>query len=110
MDMAELSVTSPEMFEGDDERRWHGLRRRVRRTSYGGDCYAYGLLALGQIDIVAEATMKLWDWAALGPVIEGAGGRLTDWHGRPLSVGCDGHILAVGDPVLLEQAVALLGA
>ena len=56
----------------------------MRRVSWGGDCYAYGLLALGQIDVVAEATLKLWDWAALVPVISGAGGSITDWSGQPL--------------------------
>jgi len=82
----------------------------VRRVSWGGDCYAYGLLALGQIDIVAEGDMKAWDWAALLPVVEGAGGRLTDWEGRPPSVRGVGRILAVGDAALLPRAVALLAA
>ncbi|MBU6498122.1 MAG: histidinol phosphate phosphatase, partial [Rhodospirillales bacterium] len=90
--------------------QWRQLRAAVRRTSFGGDCYAYGLLALGQIDIVAEATMKVWDWAALVPVVEGAGGRLTDWHGRVLTADSDGHTLAVGDPALLAPAVDLLTA
>jgi histidinol phosphatase-like enzyme (inositol monophosphatase family) len=105
---AELSCTSPEIFAPGDLPGWHRLRQAVRRTSFGGDCYAYGLLALGQIDLIAEATMKLWDWAALLPVIEGAGGRLTDWQGRPLTPASDGHILAVGDPALLPLAVAAL--
>ena len=78
---AELSCTSPEMF-GDDLPAWQRLSGAVRRTSFGGDCYAYGLVALGQIDIVAESGLKVWDWAALAPVIEGAGGRLTDWNGE----------------------------
>ena len=86
---AELSCTSPEMLDPDETPRWRRLAGAVRRVSWGGDCYAYGLLALGQIDIVAEADMKVWDWAALLPVIEGAGGRLTDWEGqRPSLVRC----------------------
>ena len=76
--------------------------------SWGGDAYAYGLLALGQIDIVAEADLKPWDWAALVPVIEGAGGRITDWSGAPLRAEGDGRVLAVGDPALLAAAVAAL--
>ena len=55
---------------GDDMPRWQRLADVVLRVSWGGDCYAYGLLALGHIDVIAEVTMKLWDWAALVPVIE----------------------------------------
>ncbi|HEY0421039.1 MAG TPA: inositol monophosphatase family protein, partial [Acetobacteraceae bacterium] len=107
---AELSATSPEMFSPADLARWSRLQGAARRTSFGGDCYAYGLLALGQIDIVAEAGMKLWDWAALVPVIEGAGGRLTDWQGRALAANSAGHTLAVGDATLLAQAIDRLKA
>ena len=62
--------------------RWQRLADVVLRVSWGGDCYAYGLLALGHLDVIAEVTMKLWDWAALVPVIEGAGGKITDWSGQ----------------------------
>ena len=106
--LAELSCTSPQMF-GADLPRWQRLSAAAGRSSFGGDCYAYGLLALGQIDIIAEADLKVWDWAALQPVIEGAGGRMTDWQGRPLRAGGDGRALAVGDPSLLDAAVRLLG-
>jgi histidinol phosphatase-like enzyme (inositol monophosphatase family) len=104
---AELSATSPEMF-GDDFPRWQKLTARVRRNYWGGDCYAYGLLALGQIDVIAECDLKPWDWAALLPVIQGAGGRLTDWQGRPPRSDGDGRILAVGDPGLLDAAIFAL--
>ncbi len=105
---AELSATSPEMFGPSDSPRFQRLRSAVRRNYWGGDCYAYGLLALGHIDIVAEADLKIWDWAPLSLVIEGAGGRVTDWQGRALRPDGDGRVIAVGDPALLDQAVALL--
>ena len=76
--------------------------------TWGGDCYAYGLVALGLIDVVAESDLKIWDWAALVPVIEGAGGRVTDWAGQALHPGSDGHVLALGDGRLLSEAVQLL--
>lgn len=104
---AELSCTSPEML-GPDTPRWERLAAAARRNYWGGDCYAHGLLALGQIDVITENTMKLWDWAALVPVVEGAGGMVTDWAGQPLRPGGDGYVLSVGDPALLPQVVALL--
>ena len=105
---AELSCTSPEMFHPADQPGFDCLRRAARRVTWGGDCYAYGLVALGLVDVVAEATMQPWDWAALVPVVEGAGGRVTDWAGRPLTMDTDGRVLAVGDPALLAEAVGLL--
>ncbi len=107
--MAELSCTTPDMFAAADLPRWQRLAGAVGRTSFGGDCYAYGLLALGQLDVIAEATLKVWDWAALAPVVEGAGGALTDWRGGVLRPDGDGRALAVGDRTLLAHAVALLG-
>jgi len=104
---AELSCTSPEML-GPDEPRWNRLKAVVRRNYWGGDCYAHGLVAIGQIDIIAESDMKLWDWAPLVPVIEGAGGSVTDWAGNKLRPGGDGRVLSLGNPALLPQVVAIL--
>ncbi len=104
---AELSCTSPEML-GEDLPRWHRLAARVKRNYWGGDCYAYGLLALGQIDVIAECDLKPWDWTALLPVIQGAGGRVTDWQGHPPRPDGDGRIIAVGDANLLPHVVAAL--
>ena len=106
---AELSCTSPEML-GAQAPAWRRLAGAVARTSWGGDCYAYGLLALGQIDVIAECDLKPWDWAALVPVIEGAGGRVADWAGAKLTPDSDGRVLAVGDPDLLQPALAKLAA
>jgi myo-inositol-1(or 4)-monophosphatase len=109
LDQAEFSCTAPDIFAAGDRPRFERLRAAARRVTWGGDCYAYGLLALGLVDVVAESTLKLWDWAALVPVVEGAGGRVTDWEGRPLTPASDGRVLAVGDPALLPEAVRLLG-
>jgi myo-inositol-1(or 4)-monophosphatase len=105
--LAELSCTSPEML-GDDMPAWQRVAAQVRRNYWGGDCYAYGLLALGQIDVIVECDLKPWDWAALLPVIVGAGGAVTDWRGQPPRVEGDGRIIAVGDPALLADVVAAL--
>jgi myo-inositol-1(or 4)-monophosphatase len=106
---AELSATSPEMF-GADLPRFQRLSGLARRTVWGGDCYGYGLLALGQADIVAESGLKVWDWAAVLPIIEGAGGAMTDWQGLPLRVDGFGEVLAVGDARLVAPAVEALRA
>ena len=105
---AEFASTSPTVYLRNDWDRFRMLAAQVKRTSWGGDCYIYGLLALGLLDMVTDATMQPWDWAALVPVIEGAGGRVTDWQGQALRFGCDGNVLAVGDPALLEPAIRLL--
>ena len=110
LDHAELSCTAPEIFAPAQTTAWQRLAAAARRTSWGGDCYAYGLLALGGIDVIAEPGLKVWDWAALVPVVEGAGGRMTDWQGRKLHPEGDGSALAVGDPALLAPAIALLAA
>ncbi|GAN61204.1 histidinol-phosphatase [Acetobacter cibinongensis] len=105
---AELSCTSPEMLEMAPHDGWKALKKHTKRMTWGGDCYAYGLLAAGQIDIIAECDMNPWDWAALVPIIEGAGGRITAWDGSPLRADGDRTVLAVGDAALHAEAVATL--
>jgi len=105
---AQLSVTTLDLFTAETRPRWDRLAERVAQVTWGGDCYAHGLLALGLIDLIAETTYRIWDWAALVPIIEGAGGVITDWAGRPLRPGADGSVLAAGDAALHEAARDLL--
>jgi histidinol phosphatase-like enzyme (inositol monophosphatase family) len=105
---AELSCTSPDMFTPEEAPRFERVRRAARRVTWGGDCYGFGLLALGLVDAVVESDLKPWDWVALAPVVEAAGGRLTDWQGQPLRLDGPGQVIAVGDPALLPEIVALL--
>ncbi|MBB3897727.1 myo-inositol-1(or 4)-monophosphatase [Roseococcus suduntuyensis] len=105
---AELSVTSPDIFDAAQRPGFERVRQAARRVTWGGDCYAYGLVALGLVDAVVEATLKPWDWAALVPVVEGAGGRMTDWQGRALTLDSPGDVVAVGDAALLPEIVGLL--
>ena len=86
------------------------LRAATGDALLGGDCYNYALVATGQIDLVVEEQLKLHDFAALLPVVEGAGGRMTDWSGAPLGRESDGRVVAVGDPALLDQVLPLLGS
>ena len=92
-----LYATSPQMFPPGDFEAFEGLRQQCRRTIYGAECYAYGLLAAGHVDLVVESTMQPYDYAALVPIVEGAGGTITDWTGSPLTLKSDGRVLAAGD-------------
>ncbi len=105
---AELSCTAPDIFTPEQGAGFERLRAACKRTTWGGDAYGYGLLALGSLDVVAEGTLKPWDWAALLPVVEGAGGSVTDWAGRALTLDSPGDVLALGDPALLPDAMARL--
>ncbi len=106
---ATLNATTPEMFPEGDAQRYARLARAVRHALWGGDCYGYGLLASGHIDMVVEAGLKPYDFCALAPIVEGAGGRMTDWSGAPLTLASDGRVIAAGDPRLVAPALAALG-
>jgi inositol-phosphate phosphatase / L-galactose 1-phosphate phosphatase / histidinol-phosphatase len=81
----------------------------VKLTRFGADCYAYGLLAAGFVDLVLEASLKPYDFCAMAPIVEGAGGVATDWRGAPLDLTSDGRILVAGDRRAHRAAMALLG-
>ncbi len=107
---ATLATTGPHYFDDHDGGHFMGLAAKTdhRRMVMGGDCYNYAQLALGQLDVVCEAGLKLHDWAALVPVVEGAGGTMADWNGEPLHAASSGHVIALGDPARLEDVVAAL--
>ena len=104
---AVMGSTSPHMFGEGDADAFMGLAKGVaeRKIVWGGDCYSYGLLASGHMDVVCEADLKLYDFAALVPVVEGAGGTMSDWQGNPLDAQSDGRVLALGDPARLEDVL-----
>jgi inositol-phosphate phosphatase/L-galactose 1-phosphate phosphatase/histidinol-phosphatase len=109
LDKAYMYSTTPIMFSGDVARRHAALADAVKLFRWGGDCYAYGLLASGHVDLVVENDLKLYDFAALVPVIAGAGGIVTDWRGRPVDMTSDGSILAAGDRAVHQAAARILG-
>jgi histidinol phosphatase-like enzyme (inositol monophosphatase family) len=109
LDQAILNTTGPDLFEADDATAFARLAGAVKHTLYGGDGYAYGLLAGGFIDLVAEAGLKPYDLCALAPVVAGAGGVMTDWRGQELTISSDGRVLASGGPAVHEHALHALG-
>jgi len=108
LDKAVLYATDPTMFVGADMDAFRRLEGAVKLRRFGADCYAYGLLALGFVDLVCEADLKLYDFAALVPIIRGAGGLVTDWQGNPPGPDTDGRILAAGDPRVHAAALTAL--
>lgn len=106
---AVLSTTSPLLFADGRERAAYGrVEAAVKLAMFGGDCYAYGLLAAGFADVIVEAGLDGHDFLAIVPVVEGAGGVMTDWQGRPLHAGSDGRVVAAGDRRIHEATLELL--
>jgi histidinol phosphatase-like enzyme (inositol monophosphatase family) len=103
---AMVATTDPFLFEGERFERFMALRAATRLTRYGLDCTAYALLAHGHIDLVVETDLKDVDIAALIPIIEVAGGIVTDWQGRHNPKG--GNVIAAGCPILHAKALALI--
>ena len=108
---AALATTGPHYFTQDQGDVFMTLAQATdhRRMIMGGDCYNYAMLASGHLDVVCEAGLKLHDFAALVPVVEGAGGLMCDWNGEPLHAGSDGHVLALGDPARLDDVLEAMG-
>ena len=100
-------TTHPDMFkDGAETRGFEAIRAATRYTRFGGDCYAYCMLAAGQVDLIVEASLKPYDIAALIPIIEKAGGRCTSWDGGSAAQG--GRVIAAGDPRVHAAAVRIL--
>ena len=112
MDSAWLYATTPLMFEGEDVAAFKRLSDAAWRSVFGGDCYAYGLMSSGHVDLICEAQLGTYDYCALAPVIEGAGGILTDWDGQPVKLNTEGRndhkVLAAGDKALHALALKTL--
>jgi histidinol phosphatase-like enzyme (inositol monophosphatase family) len=107
--------TTPHMFhEGEEAIKFRRMRDAVKRPLYGADCYAYAIVASGfGADVVVEADLGLYDYCALVPVVEGAGGVMTDWDGRRLTLqnheASRGRVVACANAGLHEEAIAILG-
>jgi myo-inositol-1(or 4)-monophosphatase len=103
---AVLFSTSPLLMSKEERTRFERVEKVARLTRYGGDCYAYCMVAAGYVDLVIEAGLKAHDIVPLIPIIEGAGGRVTDWSGGSAIKG--GRIIAAGDARVHQEALALL--
>lgn len=106
LDQATLMTTYPEVGSEADAAAFRRVASQVRLTRYGFDCYAYALLAMGQVDLVIEAGLQPYDIVAPIAVIQAAGGIVTDWAGGPAHAG--GRVIAAASPRLHAEALALL--
>lgn len=107
---AVMMTTSPKIFTRNDQPAYERVEDAVKLTRYGCDCYAYCMIASGHIDLVIEAGLNAYDVAALIPIINHAGGKITDWQGNDvdlLNIG-SGQILAAGSDAVHAAAVKLL--
>ena len=98
----------PDAFDTAGRGTFESLSEQVGMRRFGGDCYAYGLLASGHVDLVLEMDLHPYDYMALVPVIEGAGGVITDWAGNPLGLHSDGHVIAAASAELHQKALAVV--
>ena len=103
---AVLYTTSPDIFADEETPVFHRIRSKARMTRYGTDCYAYCLVALGCVDLVIESGLNAYDIAALIPIIQAAGGVVTDWKGGDCRWG--GQVVAAGSAELHAEALEML--
>lgn len=105
---AVVLATSPDMFTEAERGIFDRVSLNAKERRFGADCYAYGLLASGWVDVVMEADMKPYDMMALVPVIEGAGGVVTDWDGNQLTLNSGHWVLATSNRTLHEECLELI--
>ena len=104
---AVLCATDPSAYmTAPQQAAFERVKARARLTRYHGDCYIFAMLAMGFIDVIVEGAFRRWDIAALIPLVEGAGGVITNWQGQPWRDG--DALVACGDARIHAQTVALL--
>ena len=105
---ATFFTTDPALFQGVEMAAFETVHRQARLTRYGTDCYAYALLAMGQIDLVIETGLAAYDIASHVPLIRAAGGVITDWEGDDCRWG--GRVVAAGSKALHEEVLEQIQA
>jgi len=103
-----IATTSMAYFNEAEKKKFVHLRTQCGGSVHAGDAYLYAKLASGAIGVVADAGLKAYDYCALVPVVEAAGGVITDWQGKPLHLYSDGTVLAAANPALHAHALRIL--
>ncbi|MBL8325887.1 MAG: inositol monophosphatase [Rubrivivax sp.] len=105
-----LTTSNPDFLSDGERPAFEALRQRTAWRIYGGCCLSYGLLAAGRTDVAIDAGFKIYDYAPFRPLIEGAGGTVTDWQGRPVMLASGSQVLAAGDAARHREALHLIEA
>ncbi len=108
LSQANMASTTMFHFTPKESAAFGNLKQACANFQPGGDAYAYAMLASGNLDVVVDAHMKPYDYCALIPIIEGAGGIISDWTGKPLTTRSDGSVLAAATKELHEAALLIL--
>jgi myo-inositol-1(or 4)-monophosphatase len=103
-----LYSTSPDIFDADGWERFERVRKQTKMRRFGGDCYSYGLLASGHIDLVIESGLQPYDYLAIVTVLAEAGAVITDWEGQPLTMASNGNVVAAANATLHAEALKVL--
>ena len=108
LDQTIMASTSLLMFDEKNRSTITNIYRKVKFPIFGTDCYAYGLLLSGKIDIIVEANMKPWDYMAQVALVQEAGGKITDWNGESLGINSDGKIIATNLSNHHKEVISLI--
>ena len=100
-----MSASNPDFFDDEERPALDALRDATAWRIWGGACMSYGRIASGRIDVALDTRLKLWDIAPFRPIIEGAGGVITDWEGAPITQATGPRILVAGDPARHREAL-----
>ncbi len=109
LSQAMMSASNPDFFSDEERPLFERIRSRTQWRIYGGSCFSYGLLASGRIDIAVDSSLAIHDFAPYVPIITGAGGIITDWEGKAITIHSGPQILAAGDRGRHAEVLALLG-
>jgi myo-inositol-1(or 4)-monophosphatase len=104
---ATLYATSPDIFSASELACFEQVCEAAHTRRFGGDCYCYAMLASGHVDAVVEAGLQPYDYLASAPIIEAAGGVITDWRGRALTTNSGGRVVAAATPALHQAIIAI---
>ncbi len=108
LENANLVTSSPDFFNDEEYQKFQAVSENARYRRFGGDCYAYAQLSAGWVDLVVESSLYPFDYLALVPLVEQAGGVITDWQGRPLGLHSGPQVIAAATDELHAETLKLL--